>query len=305
MNSRFIQRKIISKASIMNRFQSESLVVFILDGQSFGINTNLVHSFIPAGFPILEQDIHPALSGFLLWTATRDASSAIPLLNIAHLLGKREPQSSETAILCEWHQSLFAFHVDKIDGIYTIALQDQFTDKSHNHVPSLLINGVQVQLPDFHSLTNGVIRVLQEKQKAARQQKHILLVHNSALLREALTTALRANGYTSLTELDDYSKAYPYVFTKYASGCFPDLLIIGSTGHYPALTDLQSLICTIKAQLRFRSLPTVLLTDHYHQTQHPEFNAQVRPFNFTELIEQSDALTGVFASLIKQNSKGR
>jgi hypothetical protein len=206
-------------------------------------------------------------------------------------------------MLCELHQSILAFSVDSIAGIYDLSPYSLSAAEPQSSIPGLLFNGAEVLLPDFQTLTYGVIQTLRQRQKAARQQKHLLLVHNSALLRETLTAAFRAGGYTNLAGLDDYDQAYPYVLEKYTAGCLPDLLIMGSTGQ-PPLADLQSLIAAIKAGLRFRSLPVILLTDRYDRACHPDIDVQISPFNLTGLIEQSDALTGNFiipplSSLIK------
>jgi len=293
MNNRFAAHPCgasIPEESILSHSRLKSIVAFILGGQPFGIDINLVHSFIPAGPYTPARDIHPGLSGFFRWTAEPGAGSAIPLLNIAHLLGKNELQSAGTVMICEWHHSLLAFSVDRIAGIYDLSLHELSSAGPLKSVPGLL-NGADVLLPDFQTLTYGVIQALSQKQVAARQQKSILLVHNSALLREVLTTALRASGYTKLTELDSYDQAYPYLLAQYKAGRLSDLLITGSTGQ-PPLSDLQSLIRTIKAGLRFRSLPAILLTDRYDLAQYPDINAQINPFNLSGLIEQSDALTG-------------
>lgn len=278
----------IPEGSSMNRSRLKAIVVFILDGQPFGIDISLVHSFTPAGSHIPVTDIHPSLIGFFRLTTTPGSGSAIPLLNIAHLLGKNEPQSAEKVIISELHQSLLAFSVNKLAGIYDLSQYNLLTIPQS--IPGLL-SGAEVLLPDFHSLTYGVIEALRQKQMNDRQQKQLLLVHNSAPLREILTVTFRASGYTNLTELDDYDKAYPYVLEKYTAGCLPDLLIMGSTGQ-PPLCDLQSLIGTIRAGLRFRILPSMLLTDRYDLPLHPAINAQVNPFNLAGLIEQSDVLTG-------------
>ena len=267
---------------------SQTMVFFLLDGQHFGIDVNLVHSFVPAGSHTPVRDIHPGLSGFFFWKA---APSAIPLLNMAHLLGKNEPQSAGTVMMCEWHQSLLAFRVDSIAGIYEFSLHNRSAAGPQHSAPGLLLDGAEVLLPDFPALASGVIQALRQRQAVVRQQKSLVLVHHSALLREALTTAFRAAGYIQLTKLDNYDQAHPYLLKQYTAGRLPNLLIMGSTGQ-PPLSALLSLIRTIKASLRFRSLPVILLTDQYDLTRHRDIDAQVSPFHLSGLIEQSDVLTG-------------
>jgi len=263
----------------------KTVIVFSLDGQPFGIDINLVHSFIPDGPHTPVRDIHPGLTGFFSLDG-----SAIPLLNMAYLLEKNEPRPTKTVIFSELNQFLFAFPVDSIDGIYEISLHSRTAAGPLHHVPGLPLNGGNILLPDFQELTHGIIRTIRQRQAATRKEKDLLLVHNSAVLREVLTGALRAGGYCKLTELDDTGKAAPYLLEKYTAGCLPDLLIIGSTGQ-PPLAGLQALIAAIKAVLRFRFLPVILLTDRYDRPRHPAINAQISPFDHASLIVHCDALT--------------
>jgi chemotaxis signal transduction protein len=293
MNNRFAADgcgNSISEESILNYSRLKAIVVFILDGQPFGIDINLAHGFLPAGPHTSVEDIHPGLSGFFCRTTAQGAGSALPLLNIAHLLGTNKPPSPETVIISELNQSLLAFSVDSIAGIYDLSSYN-LSAGPQNSGPGLLFNGLKVLLPDFEALTGDVLQALTQKQKSVRRQKHILLVHNSALLREVLIAFLHDSGYINVTELDDYDKAYPYLLEKHAAGRRPDLLLIGSTGD-PPLSDVQSLICTSKACLPLRFLPAILLTDQQDLARNAAINAQLSPFKFPGLIEHIDAFTG-------------
>jgi len=276
-----------------------AIVVFILGEQPFGIDNTLVHDFLPAGPHTPAGDIHPGLSGFFRWTTTQGAGRSIPLLNIAHLLGTNKSQCPEAVIISESHQSIFAFSADSIAGIYDISPYS-LSAGPKNSIPGLLFNGLEVLLPDFQTLTQDVIQALTQKQKSIRQQKNILLVHNSALLREIMTAVLRDSGCINLTELDDCGKAAPYLFETCAAGRRPDLLIIGSTGE-PPVSDLQSLLCTIKKCQSLRFLPVILLTDQQDLAPNPLITAQLSPFNFSGLIEHVDSLTGNYTIPVLKN----
>ena len=87
----------------------------------------------------------------------------------------------------------------------------------------------------------------------------------------------------------------------------PSLLLAAPTTILRFLT--YSRLSASLSPIEFPFPPTILLTNRYQLAQHPEFNAQLSPLNFANLIEQSDTLTGTYfeslalTSLIKRKTK--
>ncbi len=275
----------INEESVINKTPLNAVLVFSIGVHHYGIDTDQVCCFIPPMSLTLAEEIPLGLNGLFVW---KDKN--IPLLNIAKLLGKKEPIHTETIIFCKLNQFYFCFKVDNIIGFYDLSTSNPPpVFDGHGKFPSIVLGDHQVLLPDFATLTRGTILALRHKQITDRQRKNILLIHNSSLLREMLTIALQTSGYINLIELDNSNSAWHYLIKKYAIDDLPDLIIIGSTDQH-TLAHLQSFIFDLKTCLHFCLLPVILLANQYDFVKSSKVDACINPFDLNGLIERIDDL---------------
>ncbi|MFO0944430.1 MAG: chemotaxis protein [Planctomycetota bacterium] len=187
------------------------ILVFHLDGGSFGVNVAKVREVIT---PLVVHRIpasHPSVEG-----AFRLREKVVPLIGLREYLGlvplsesQRQNREGSRIIITEFNQTIHAFRVDAVDQIHKVSWElispmPRITDSHVSPVTSIAkVNDKLVPMLDFEMIIDRIQRMNQlrtgpipNRWKVDRGSKHVAIAEDSHTVHQLIVDSLKVSGYT-------------------------------------------------------------------------------------------------------------
>ena len=231
---------------------------FLLGRQGYGINVLKVQQILEYSDDIVTETPD---SGNSVVGVVMHQNGSIPLLDMAHYLGKKDrpdPKDHDgidrrLIIVTEFNRQVNGILVDGVNKIHRISwdLIKSASVTAKQDLSKLVgvchIENRQMMLLDYENIFSDVIGsselewetaadhvILAEESKASRAKKHILVADDSALIRAQILKTLKALGFTDVLVFDN-GKSLLEAFEHLAQK---------ASAQNCALTDLVDLVLT-------------------------------------------------------------
>lgn len=281
------------------------ILEFVINDKHYGINVIKVRE-------ILEMDnltplplSHPSLAGL---TLSRD--EIIPVINLKNVLYKEGiVEKDSNVIISEFNQTKVAFTFDNIIGIHRISWKDM--KKPEQMLSSQLIIGNIIfedriiLLLDFEKIVTDInpsIGISEERMASIssrdRSRVKLVLVDDSALIRQLIKNTLTKAGYRNMKFFDDGEQALQYLndLVKEKKDQFTDDVHVMITDIEMPQMDGHTLTRRIKEHHILNKLPVIifssLITDDLrHKGVAVGADAQMSKPEIGGLVDIIDKLT--------------
>ncbi len=235
------------------------IVVFRLGKNYFAINVDKVREIIKFREPTAIPGSHPAVRGVI-----EVRGEVLPLLDLRIYYGLPCNDERSNIIVAEFNKMKVGFVVDSVDRIYRISateLDDTLTNTEFNSPTVLYIikrDNRNIMLLDFERIVvdiapNLAMQVKEAQVLPKRQEKVIMIVEDSPLIREMIEGSLKSGGYKNIIVTKNGKEALDLL----KSGTKVDLIITDI--EMPQMDGL-ALTKTIKEDENLKHIPVIVFS---------------------------------------------
>ena len=198
------------------------ILEFIISGNSYGINVAKITELMQVQ-EVQEMPLsHPCIEGVF-----QPRSEVYTIVDLAKYLGlgTSENPEKDIFIITNFNMMNIAFHVHAVESIFRISWQDiEKPDSIIYGGQEGVVTGIAkvndriISILDFEKITFDIspetgiqLNEVKEYIGQDREDAHIVVAEDSALLRKMLTEALHTSGYSNLTVLNNGEEAWEYI----------------------------------------------------------------------------------------------
>ena len=198
------------------------ILEFIIAGNSYGINVAKITELMQVQQVQAMPLSHPCIEGVF-----QPRNEVYTIVDLAKYLGlgKSENPEKDIFIITNFNMMNIAFHVHAVESIFRISWQDiEKPDSIIYGGQEGVVTGIAkvndriISILDFEKITFDIspetgiqLNEVKEYKGAAREDAHIVVAEDSALLRKMLTEALHTSGYSNLMILNNGEEAWEYI----------------------------------------------------------------------------------------------
>jgi len=200
------------------------LLAIEINNQYFGMNVAKVQSIqqYDANFVTKMPNTGPGILGMLSYRSTN-----IPLIDLAYLLGRKDPEeySKQIVVVTEFNNTINSFKVHGVNQIYRLSWErltpmKGIMSKNSYVTGSVMIDGHEILVLDleyilamlFPNLTLEEVNkdILAEKETMSRENLKIYFAEDSNIIRRGVVDALSKAGYNNITEFENGRVAHDF-----------------------------------------------------------------------------------------------
>jgi two-component system chemotaxis response regulator CheV len=285
------------------------VLVFNVAEFCFGINVAKVREVFPRGNITALAKAHPSVRGVF-----RLRDQVVPCVSLVDHLGinSQGEDSESTLILTDFNQQQTAFLVDRVERIHRLSWEKVMAMPPLEALQSTPVTAVVhcdgrlVVMLDFEMIIDQVTRqayrvgAIANTQNLPREQLRIIMCDDSPTIRQAVSTTLRASGYTRLEIFENGAQAWKWIEQRLAetgsAEGVADLII--SDIEMPQIDGLH-LTKRIKENAQLRNLPVLLYSsivtpDNVKKGEAVGANMQISKPELNKIVEIADELIASF-----------
>nr|WP_091271137.1 chemotaxis protein [Alteribacillus persepolensis] len=281
------------------------IVMFTVGASTFGINVLKVREIIPAMKVTETPNRHEHLEGII-----RLREEVIPVIDLAKVLEYPASQQPEydKFIIAELNQTKVAFHVHSVSRIHRISWEQIEKPNNLSKGHDANTNGIvkmekeMALLLDYEKIVMDISPPTEmappkadQAREKEREEKLLMIVEDSAVLRQLLEDTLQESGYTNCIVYPDGKEALdallsaissePAAANKLPDAIITDIEMPRMDGHHLTMKvtnhqDLQHIPVII-----FSSLIT---EDLFHKGEKVGASAQVSKPEIVQLVDCID-----------------
>jgi two-component system, chemotaxis family, chemotaxis protein CheV len=268
-----------------------------------------VREVFPRGNITALAKAHPSVRGVF-----RLRDQVVPCVSLVDHLGieSKSDDSESTLILTDFNQQQTAFLVDRVERIHRLSWEKVMAMPPLEALQSTPVTAVVhcdgrlVVMLDFEMIIDQVTRqayrvgAIANTQNLPREQLRIIMCDDSPTIRQAVSTTLRASGYTRLEIFENGAQAWKWIEQKLAetgsAAGVADLVI--SDIEMPQIDGLH-LTKRIKENAQLRELPVLLYSsivtpDNVKKGAAVGANMQISKPELNKIVEIADGLIANF-----------
>lgn len=197
------------------------ILEFAIGNNSYGINVAKVKEILPFTKITPVPNSHPSIEGIFM---PRDVIiTAIDLAKALKTSVERSPE--DMLVITNFNQLNIAFHVQKVLGIHRISWADIVKpDDTINGNGTAVATGIirkdkkLIVILDFERIVEDIcpetslkVSEIAALKDRGRNNTHILIAEDSALLMKLITESLHKAGYTNVHCANNGKEAYDYL----------------------------------------------------------------------------------------------
>ncbi|MCR4650889.1 MAG: chemotaxis protein [Lachnospiraceae bacterium] len=259
-----------SKILLENGTNELEVLIFEVNGNSYGINVAKIKEIIPYQSVTPVPNAHPSIEGLFM---PRDTMiTAIDLRNCLSL-GASVPGG--LFIVTNFNNLDIAFHVDEVLGIHRVSWSDIVKPNAtvaseHDSISTgiVKINDNLVIILDFEKIVSDInpdtglrIEEIDSLEKnSLRGSKPILIAEDSVLLNKLICDSLKKAGYYQLIHTANGQEAYDIIMDCKAKGTIAENIQCVITDIEMPQMDGHRLTKLIKDDPELSSIPVVIFS---------------------------------------------
>ena len=211
---------------------------------------------------------HPCVEGIFM---PRDTMMTV--IDLKKCLGMEPSEKKGLFIITNFNKLNIAFHVDEVIGIHRVSWEDIIkpdstinTEDKSAATGVIKLEGKLVVILDFEKIVTDIspetglkVSEISGLEGRQRNDSHIMIVEDSALLIKLISDSLTKSGYNNLTLCNNGQEAWNYLM-KVKSGEEPkDVKCIITDIEMP-LMDGHRLTKLVKTDNDLKSIPVVIFS---------------------------------------------
>ena len=241
---------------------------FTLGNNHYGINVAKIREILTYQPVTPVPNSHPSVEGIFM---PRD--TMITVIDLKKCLGMEPSEKKGLFIITNFNKLNIAFHVDEVIGIHRVSWEDIIkpdstinTEDKSAATGVIKLEGKLVVILDFEKIVTDIspetglkVSEISGLEGRQRNDSHIMIVEDSALLIKLISDSLTKSGYNNLTLCNNGQEAWNYLM-KVKSGEEPkDVKCIITDIEMP-LMDGHRLTKLVKTDNDLKSIPVVIFS---------------------------------------------
>ena len=241
---------------------------FTLGDNYYGINVAKIREILTYQQVTPVPNAHPCVEGIFM---PRDTMMTV--IDLKKCLGMEPSEKKGLFIITNFNKLNIAFHVDEVIGIHRVSWEDIIkpdstinTEDKSAATGVIKLEGKLVVILDFEKIVTDIspetglkVSEISGLEGRQRNDSHIMIVEDSALLIKLISDSLTKSGYNNLTLCNNGQEAWNYLM-KVKSGEEPkDVKCIITDIEMP-LMDGHRLTKLVKTDNDLKSIPVVIFS---------------------------------------------
>ena len=241
---------------------------FTLGDNYYGINVAKIREILTYQQVTPVPNAHPCVEGIFM---PRDTMMTV--IDLKKCLGMEPSEKKGLFIITNFNKLNIAFHVDEVIGIHRVSWEDIIkpdstinTEDKSAATGVIKLEGKLVVILDFEKIVTDIspetglkVSEISGLEGRQRNDSHIMIVEDSALLIKLISDSLTKSGYNNLTLCNNGQEAWNYLM-KVKSGEEPkDVKCIITDIEMP-LMDGHRLTKLVKTNDNMKKIPLIIFS---------------------------------------------
>ena len=282
------------------------ILEFTIGNNSYGINVAKVKEILPFTRITPIPNSHPSIEGIFM---PRDV--IITAIDLAKALKVSVERSQEDMlVITNFNQLDIAFHVQKVLGIHRISWADIVKpDDTINRNGTAVATGIirrdkkLIVILDFERIVEDIcpetslkVSEIDKLTDRGRNDTHILIAEDSALLMKLITESLHKAGYTNVHRANNGKEAYEYLERIREEGSENTVECLITDIEMPIM-DGHRLIKLVRDNKYYNELPIIIFSSLINEDMKRKgemlgANVQISKPEIGQLVGIIDGLVG-------------